>query len=82
MQTVNVLTTELQLRVEGSNIYYSWRSLFKTVFFKNQVWNLLLMAAIGQGRVAKNIKRLSELVTIFSKQKVIVPEQKFRALLS
>ena len=34
------------------------------------------------GRVAKNILRLRELATITSKQEVIVPEQKLRALLS
>ena len=35
-----------------------------------------------QGRIAKNILRLRELVTVISKQQVIVPEQKLRALLS
>ena len=35
-----------------------------------------------QGRVAKNILRLRELVTIISKQQVILPEHKLRAFLS
>ena len=35
-----------------------------------------------QGRVLKIILRLRELVTVISKQKVIVPEQKLKALLS
>ena len=34
----------------------------------------------GKGRVAKNILRLEELVNIISRQQVIVPEQKVRAL--
>ena len=34
------------------------------------------------GGVAKNILRLRKLVNIISKQSVIVPEHKFRALLS
>ena len=34
------------------------------------------------GQVAKNVLRLRELATIISKQEVIVPEQKLRALLS
>ena len=35
-----------------------------------------------QGRVLKIILRLRELETVISKQKVIVPEQKLKALLS
>ena len=34
----------------------------------------------GKGRVAKNILRLGELINIISRQQVIVPEQKVRAL--
>ena len=35
----------------------------------------------GLSRVAKNILRLRELVTIISKQQVIVPEQKVKSAL-
>ena len=34
----------------------------------------------GKGRVAKTILRLGELVNIISRQQVIVPEQRVRAL--
>ena len=37
---------------------------------------------LGHRRVAENFLRLRELVIIISKQKVIIPEKKLRALLS
>ena len=43
------------------------------------LWNIFKLIR-GKGRVAKNILRLRELVTIISKQKIIAPEQKVRAL--
>lgn len=33
MQTVNVLTTELQLGVEGSSDYHFFKKIFKIFFF-------------------------------------------------
>ena len=56
IQTVNLLTIEWQLRVEGSNSYHRDYIVYQTVslikkilsFLQNQVLNLLLMADIGQ----------------------------------
>ena len=48
MQTVNLLTIELQLRVEGSNFYYSLKkSLKQSYLFFKIFWWLILARFVG-----------------------------------